>query len=91
MAKHIHSNVNVLTSTVFYYLLGLNENLETSIEAVFGKAGVEMEKFIRTMNFWYIYQEFSGLYPFPKWCGQRLLEDGISEDKKLSHYDLVNT
>jgi len=43
--------------------------LVTSIEAVFGKAGVEMEKFIRTMNFWYIYQDFSGLFPFPKWCG----------------------
>lgn len=82
MAKHIHSNVNVLIFTVFYYLLGLNENLETSIEAVFGKAGVEMEKFIRTMNFWYIYQDFSGLFPYPKWNGQRLLEDGISEDQK---------
>ena len=34
------------------------------------------------MNFWYIYQEFSGLYPFPQWNGQKLLNDGISEDPK---------
>ena len=56
--------------------------METAIEAVFGKAGVEMEKYIRTMNFWYIYRDFSGLFPYPRWSNQKLIDDGISEDLK---------
>jgi hypothetical protein len=51
-----------------------------SIQAVFGEAGVELEKYIRTMNFWYIYHDFAGLFPNPRWGTVKLINDGISED-----------
>ena len=51
-----------------------------SILAVFGEAGVELEKYIRTMNFWYIYHDFAGLFPNPRWGTVKLINDGISED-----------
>ena len=57
--------------------------VKTTIEALFGNPGIAIDKFLRKMNWVYLFQNFPGLFPYMTYQGQ-FLDDPTADVRSLN-------